>query len=104
MRNYSFTVRNNRAIAFPFASDDADIAKAKYLLLQAMEVSDERFVTPSEEEVLSSFLEWVKATVGKDWLSYRGDTAFVYANLNTGYNLVFVLNAGYGDVLLDSLF
>lgn len=121
MRNYSFDVPSSCVLQVFFDSgvgrpiSEAEMedvrARCETRLRLALE-ADSQSLTPSEESTLEQFHEWFsRCRANLDWGPYKRDTGpmpklapkkntvFVYCNMNTGVNLVFIPCAGYNGVL-----
>jgi len=74
--------------------DQAELERACRILCLAMEVSPELGLTPSEERVFDGLTEWYqRIDTGRP---YKTSTpAYAYVNLNTGINLLFLIQVPY---------
>lgn len=121
MRNYSFDVPSPCVLQVSFDSGASEPiseevmevtrARCELKLKLALEVSLQG-LTPSEESTLEQFHEWFsRCRANSDWGPYkRGtgpvplapnkNTVFVYCNMNTGINLVFIPCEGLNGLLI----
>lgn len=97
MRNLGtrFNMSNVLTLA---GNNEAELTKALAVLSHAMGAdSQPEYHTPSEVRVLQGLVDWYAGIKDED-VTFRISPAYAYVNLNTGINLLFLLNNAYDPI------